>query len=184
MGTRVRCPGLAWGRSFLGTCAMQTDHPPKRSPGTGFSPPGPTTCPSKASKNRFQPRNGSWAVCRPRAPTRRWRCRMPGAPGQGTRPTALSSPSQPHPEGEPLESCPWPYPTRWNRSFLALGPSWTAVSKFNASRHSGRFVGSSFSLGGQCFSLRGQSLELGGQCLSLRGQCFGVGGQSRSFGGQ
>jgi hypothetical protein len=49
--------------------------------------------------------------------------------GPATQPTALSSPPQPHPEGDPLESCPWPYPTRWNRSFLALGPSWTAVSK-------------------------------------------------------
>jgi hypothetical protein len=37
-----------------------------------------------------EPRNGRWAVCRPRALTRRWRCCMPGAPGQGTRPTAVS----------------------------------------------------------------------------------------------
>jgi hypothetical protein len=27
-------------------------------------------------------------LCRPRALTRRWRCLVPGAPGQGTRPTA------------------------------------------------------------------------------------------------
>ena len=52
------------------------------------------------------PRNGRWAVCRPRAFTQRWRCRMPGAPGQGTRPTAASSPPRPHSQGEPLGSCP------------------------------------------------------------------------------
>ena len=55
---------------------------------------------------RNEPRNGSGSVCRPRALTRRWRCRMPGAPGQGTRPTAASSPPRPHSQGEPLGSCP------------------------------------------------------------------------------
>ncbi len=37
-------------------------------------------------------RHGPWASCRPRALTRRQRCRMPGAPGQGTRPTEPDSP--------------------------------------------------------------------------------------------
>jgi hypothetical protein len=82
----------------------------------------------RSSTNRScQPRNGSWAVCRPRALTRRWRCRMPGAPGQGTRPTALSSPPQPRPRGEPLDSCPRADPTHWEGPSSFWDPLWPPV---------------------------------------------------------
>ena len=79
---------------------------------------------------RVHPRNGSWSVCRPRALTRRWRCLVPGAPGQGTRPTAASSPPRPHSQGEPLDSCPCVHPPGWEGPFLVLKSSSTAVSRF------------------------------------------------------
>ncbi|MEY3276825.1 MAG: hypothetical protein RL153_2093 [Verrucomicrobiota bacterium] len=85
-----------------------------------------TCCPRRVSS---QPRNGRWAVCRPRALTRRWRCRMPGAPSQGTRPTAASSPPRPHSQGEPLGSCPGAHPPGWEGPFLGLKSSSTAVSR-------------------------------------------------------
>ena len=69
---------------------------------------------------------GLRACCRPRPLTRRRRCLVPGAPGQGTRPTAEPGLPRPHPQGEPLGSCPWAHPTRWEGCFLVLAPSLTA----------------------------------------------------------
>ena len=77
------------------------------------------------------PKNGDWEWVVGRVPSRGDTDAASSYAGSGDPATTLRDLPQPHPQGEPLDSCQSARLSCWEGPFVALEPSSTAVSRFN-----------------------------------------------------
>jgi hypothetical protein len=83
------------------------------------------------------PKNGDWEWVVGRVPSRGDTDAASSYAGSGDPATTLRDLPQPHPQGEPLDSCQSARLSFWEGPFVALEPSSTAVFRITAvGRHS------------------------------------------------